>query len=88
MATTASANYGRPVTKGSRLVLQVGAFNIPLYSQYLTLGKLCMIEISSQINIFTQSGMLAVLGGGQDGRTGSEANREAKAASIKEDILL
>ena len=43
-----------------------------------------MIEISSQINIFTQSGMLAVLGGGQDGRTGSEA----KAASIKEDILL
>merc|ERR1719220_1427964 len=47
MATTASANYGRPVTKGSRLVLQ--------------------------------SGMLAVLGGGQDGRTGSEANREAKA---------
>ena len=87
MATTASANYGRPVTKGSRLVLQVGAFNIPLYSQYLTLGKLCMIEISSEIqihNIFTQSGMLAVLGGGQDGRTGSEA----KAASIKEDILL
>ena len=32
--------------------------------------------------------MLAVLGGGLDGRTGSEANREAKAASIKEDILL
>ena len=25
MATTAAANYGRPVTKGSRLLLQVGA---------------------------------------------------------------
>jgi len=32
--------------------------------------------------------MLAVLGGSQDGRTGSEDNREAKAATIKEDILL
>ena len=32
--------------------------------------------------------MLAVLGGMQDGRTGSRENREAKTASIKEDILL
>ena len=50
-----------------------------MFNIHYTIINICLVF---------QSGMLAVLGGTQDGRTGSEEKREAKPASIKEEILL